>query len=117
VDERQNVNGEIRALRGGKIHATCLEREFAMGHAIDDLNYNKVFFDAGYVWSELKKIYGPIAVTEDKLASRDRQIQQLRQENLDLKARLDRLEAISVERLVLAARSERRLGERRRKTS
>lgn len=30
--------------------------EFAMGHAIDDLNYNKVFYDAKYVWLELKKI-------------------------------------------------------------
>jgi len=87
------------------IQVGCAESaaNFVMGHMIDKLGYNKSSNDEQWVWSEISKIHGPAAVTEDKLESRDRQIQQLRQENLDLKARLDRLEAISVERLVLAA--------------
>jgi hypothetical protein len=41
-------------------------------------------------------------VTEDQLAERDRRWRHLEVENKDLKARLERLEAISVERLTLA---------------
>lgn len=66
--------------------------EFAMGHAIDDLNYNKVFYDAEYVWSELKKTYGPTLVTETQLATRDARMQTLESENKTLKAKLDSLE-------------------------
>jgi hypothetical protein len=99
------------------IQVGCAESaaNFVMGHMIDKLGYNKSSNDDQWVWSEISKIHGPAAVTEDKLESRDRQIQQLRQENLDLKARLDRLEAISVERLVLAAAQKQSRIHRRNK--
>jgi integrase len=82
--------------------------EFVMGHQIDPLEYNKCFYDEGWLWNELKKIFGPMAVTEDTLATRDARMQTLESENKDLKARLERLEALSVERLVLAAATKRK---------
>jgi integrase len=53
---------------------------FVMGHAIDKLGYNKCDRDENWLWSELSKIHGPAAVTEDALASRDQQIEALREE-------------------------------------
>jgi hypothetical protein len=65
---------------------------FVMGHMVDKLGYNKASNDEAWVWSELKKIHGPAAVTEDALASRDARMQTLESENKDLKAKLDSLE-------------------------
>jgi hypothetical protein len=48
-----------------------------MGHMIDKLGYNKSSNDDHWVWSEISKIHGPAAVTEDALASRDQQIERL----------------------------------------
>ena len=76
---------------------------FVMGHVIDKLGYNKCDRDEKWLWSELSKIHGPAAVTEDALTSRDAKIERLEVENKEQKARLDRLEALTVERLMLAA--------------
>jgi integrase len=65
--------------------------EFVMGHQIDPLEYNKCFYDEHWVWNELKKIFGPIAVTEDTLATRDREIQQLREKLARLEGRFETL--------------------------
>jgi hypothetical protein len=46
--------------------------EFAMGHNIDPLEYNKCFRDEAWLWGELKKIIGPAAITEAQLAERDK---------------------------------------------
>ena len=83
---------------------------FVMGHMIDKLGYNKSSEDEGWVWGEIKKIHGPAAVTEDALLSRDREIETLR-------ARLERLEAISVERLVLAAANTKLSSHKKRKNA
>ena len=74
---------------------------FVMGHVIDRLGYNKCDKDEKWLWSELSKVHGPAAVTEDALTSRDARMHSLESENKDLKTRLERLEAISVERLTL----------------
>jgi integrase len=65
---------------------------FVMGHVIDRLGYDKSSKDEKWVWSELSKIHGPAAVTEDALASRDARMRTLESENRDLKAKLDSLE-------------------------
>lgn len=33
--------------------------EFALGHELDERGYQKCFNDEPYMWSELRKIYGP----------------------------------------------------------
>ena len=91
------------------IQVGCAESaaNFVMGHMIDKLGYNKSSNDDHWVWGEISKIHGPAAVTEDDLTKtlqeRDGRIERLELENKEQKARLDRLEAISVERLMLAA--------------
>lgn len=94
------------------IQVGCAESaaNFVMGHVIDRLGYNKASNDDLWVWGEISKIHGPAAVTEDALLSRDREIETLR-------ARLERLEAISVERLVLAAANTKPLSHKRRKNT
>jgi len=87
---------------------------FVMGHMIDKLGYNKSSNDEHWVWREISKIQGPAAVTENELASRDRQIQRLTEANQDLKARLERLEAISTERIALATKREQGPPKRRK---
>lgn len=48
--------------------------EFAMGHQIDPLEYNKCFHDERWVWNELKKIYGPTAVTEERIETLEKRL-------------------------------------------
>jgi hypothetical protein len=88
-----------------------------MGHVIDRLGYNKASNDDQWVWGEISKIHGPAAVTEDALTSRDAKIEQVEIENKDLRARLERLEAISVERLVLAAATKKQATPHKQKQS
>lgn len=65
---------------------------FVMGHVVDKLGYDKSSKDEAWLWSELSKVHGPAAVTEDALASRDARMQTLESENKTLKAKLDSLE-------------------------
>ena len=51
---------------------------FVMGHVIDRLGYDKSSRDEKWLWSELSKIQGPAAVTEDALTSRDQEIELLK---------------------------------------
>lgn len=90
---------------------------FVMGHVIDRLGYNKCDKDEKWLWSELSKIHGPAAVTEDALTSRDAKIERLELENKEQKARLDRLEALTVERLVLAPRTKKQPRDKKRKNA
>lgn len=53
--------------------------EFAMGHEIDPLGYNKIYVDEAYVWENLKKIYGPGAATPAQMAEVSEEIQQLKE--------------------------------------
>jgi integrase len=96
-----------RAVQTGCSEAAA---NFVMGHIIDPHGYNKCDRDDQWVWGQLKKIHTTVAITEEALAVRDKEIE-------DLRARLHRLEAISVERLVLAARPRRRAGARRERSS
>jgi hypothetical protein len=50
---------------------------FSMGHCLDPLGYNKSSKDEAWLWSEIKKIPGPMAITEDALVSRDAKIAEL----------------------------------------
>jgi integrase len=52
---------------------------FTMGHVVDKLGYNKCDRDEKWLWGELNKIHGPIAVTEDELVKRDAEIAELKQ--------------------------------------
>jgi len=96
-----------RAVQTGCSEAAA---NFVMGHRLDAAGYNKCDRDERWLWGELRKIHTPVAVTEDALAVRDKEIE-------DLRARLHRLEAISVERLILAANPRGRpsAGVKRRK--
>ena len=51
--------------------------EFAMHHSIDELGYKKCYNSVPWMWSELRKIYGPATVTEEALESRDQRIKDL----------------------------------------
>jgi integrase len=59
--------------------------EFAMGHSIDPLQYNKIFYDEKWIWKNLRKIENGI-VTETDLQQRDETIRQLQQQINDLRA-------------------------------
>jgi uncharacterized membrane-anchored protein len=50
-----------------------------MGHVVDKLGYNKCDRDEKWLWSELSKIHGPIAVTEEELTKRDAEIAELKE--------------------------------------
>ena len=69
------------------VQVGCAESaaNFVMGHTIDRLGYNKASNDDHWLWSELKKIHGPAAVTEDALTSRDARIEQMEKQVLDLR--------------------------------
>jgi integrase len=54
--------------------------EFAMGHTIDALGYNRVYNNEAYMWSELKKIYGPEAASIDQLNELEKTVIQLKAE-------------------------------------
>jgi hypothetical protein len=71
------------------IQVGCAESaaNFVMGHMIDKLGYNKSSNDDHWVWSEISKIHGPAAVTEDALASRDLKVR-------ELEAQLQRLQKV-----------------------
>ncbi|MGB9024183.1 MAG: hypothetical protein WCC94_12225, partial [Candidatus Bathyarchaeia archaeon] len=101
------------------IQVGCAESaaNFVMGHMIDKLGYNKSSNDDHWVWSEIGRIHGPAAVTEDALTSRDAKIERLELENREQKARLDRLEALAVERFILAPRTKRQPSDKRKKPS
>jgi integrase len=57
--------------------------EFAMGHQIDPLGYNKCYMKEAYVWENLKKIYGPTPALIGKVD----------EENKQLKERIQKLES------------------------
>lgn len=65
--------------------------EFAMGHQIDKLQYNKAYYDESWVWTELKKIYGPVALTEVEYERRDKETKSILQ---DLQAQVSWQQAI-----------------------
>lgn len=58
--------------------------EFGLGHILDQRGYIKCYRDEPWMWSELRKIYGSVAVTEDhlrrELASKDTQIGELQRQ-------------------------------------
>jgi hypothetical protein len=93
-------------------------REFQLGHTVDDRNYQRLTQDEKWVTEQFRQAWEtqPL-VTEDQLASRDARMQTLESENKDLKARLERLEAISVERLVLAAATKKQATPHKQKQS
>ena len=54
--------------------------EFAMGHTIDRLGYDKCFYNEPWMWQNLRKIYGPAAATESALQERDKIIEAMQQQ-------------------------------------
>jgi integrase len=71
--------------RAQKVDCNPVAAEFAMGHGIDPLGYNKIMVDTEWMWNELKKIYGPSAVTEEQLKVRDKELEELRAEVNELR--------------------------------
>jgi len=59
--------------------------EFAIGHKLDPRGYEKCQEDMDFVWSELKKAFGP--------AAPDRRLLELEKENQRLQAQIDELKA------------------------
>ena len=57
--------------------------EFAIGHKLDPLGYEKCEEDVDFVWSELKKAFGPGAP--------DQRLLELKKENQKLQAQIDEL--------------------------
>jgi integrase len=47
--------------------------EFALGHEIDALGYNKIFTDESWMWMNLRKIYGPTAATREEVKTLEEQ--------------------------------------------
>jgi integrase len=82
------------------IQAGCSESaaNFVMGHVIDKLGYNKCDRDEKWLSSEISKIHGPAAVTEntfkDEISQRDALIQQLQE-------RLAKLEKVYSEKVMV----------------
>lgn len=77
--------------------------EFAMGHTVDPLNYNKCYNDEKWMWNELRKIYGPAAASVDQLKERDGKIAELEQKVQSLEAAqklLNRLDEIITPELI-----------------
>jgi integrase len=78
--------------RAAKVACAADAAEFAMGHRIDPLNYNKCMYEEDWLWGELKKIYGPAAATEAQVAEvRDsftKEISVLQQQNKQQQATL-----------------------------
>jgi integrase len=69
-------------------HTQCDEdvANFAMGHEIDPDRYDKICEDEAYVWKNLKKLYGPSPAQIDEVA----------EENKQLKERLKKLEQVDI---------------------
>ncbi len=63
--------------RAAKVECASDAAEFAMGHTIDPLNYNKIAYDEAWMWGQLRKIYGPQAASMDQLKERDLKIAEL----------------------------------------
>ncbi|MGA2462224.1 MAG: hypothetical protein ABSF82_12465 [Candidatus Bathyarchaeia archaeon] len=70
--------------------------EFAMGHTIDPLGYNKAYYDEKWAWTNLNKIYGPSSVNEQQLKSVQLEAERVKQENELLKTTI--IEALSAQR-------------------
>ena len=85
--------------------------QFQKGHDVDSQHYQRIQQDENWVTEQFRKAWEtqPL-VTEDALLSRDALIE-------DLKARLQRLESISTERLVLAAGTMKQTSPGKRKRS
>ena len=58
--------------RGIFVGASDAVTQFALGHMPDKEGYKKAFTDEAFTWKELKKIYGPTAVTPNELQERDK---------------------------------------------
>ena len=88
--------------------------EYFGGHTVDPMNYRKIHkLDPDFrrrQYQIAEPYISPISGPPTRNVEAQKRLEQIELENKDLKARLDRLEAISVERLVLAAG----LGERTR---
>jgi hypothetical protein len=59
--------------------------EFALGHELDQKGYNQCFNDEPWMWSELRKLYGPVVATESALQERDKVIEAMQQQIDELK--------------------------------
>ena len=66
--------------------------EFAMGHVLDQRGYEKCFYDLPWLWSELRKIYGPAAATESQLLERDKMIEKMAEQIKALSERFEEIE-------------------------
>jgi integrase/uncharacterized protein YbcI len=50
--------------------------EFALGHEIDKLGYDKVYYDEHFVWENIKKIYGPTLVQIEEVTVQNKELSQ-----------------------------------------
>ncbi len=63
-------------------------KEFALGHKVDPLGYEKCIEDPDFVWSEIRKAYGP---TTQELEGVAKENQELRQNMREMQAQIDEL--------------------------
>ena len=89
--------------------------EFLLGHGVDQYNYLQINQAPDVVLDEWRKFTEYIDKGVD--AQTLGEVHKLREENEDLRARLERLEAISVERLVLAAANTKPTSQKKRKNT
>jgi len=54
--------------------------EWAMGHSIDPLGYNKIYGDVPWVWDQLKKVYTANVVSKEDFEAQKSEIVRLREE-------------------------------------
>ena len=67
--------------------------EFLLGHSIDELNYNKIFYDERYVWSELKKMF---MSTNAKVSALREEVEMQRRKIQELERRLEAFESFRI---------------------
>jgi hypothetical protein len=81
--------------RAQKVDCNSNVAEFAMGHGIDPLGYNKIVVDTEYMWNELRKISGPAPVTSKELETlkqeSDKKIEELTEQIRQIKVTADKL--------------------------
>jgi len=93
-------------------------REHQMGHMVDGENYQRMQQDERWVTDEFRKAWATdqTATTHD-LKERDGRIERLELENKEQKARLDRIEALSVKGLLVTAANTKPPSRKRRKNA
>jgi len=65
--------------RANTTHCDRNVAEFATHHTIDKLGYNRIYFDEPYMWSELKKIFGPTTASAEQVSALEQENKILRE--------------------------------------